>query len=120
MEYEPLAEGTKCFHCGEVAKVRVFWGRSYWLIDENLIYEWFIFPLTNIKSHHYPLLLYNYGKERNSIKGVSQNKKNSQVPHANKKWNLASQFNSIDSGKKWWKIEIALFFEKIDNIKTQL
>lgn len=29
LEYEPLAEGTKCFHCGETAKVRVFWGRSY-------------------------------------------------------------------------------------------
>ena len=28
LEYEPL-NGLKCFHCGEEAKVRVIWGRSY-------------------------------------------------------------------------------------------
>lgn len=29
LEYEPLAEGEKCFHCEQPAKVRVYWGRSY-------------------------------------------------------------------------------------------
>lgn len=29
LEYEPLKENEKCFHCEELAKVRVFWGRSY-------------------------------------------------------------------------------------------
>ena len=29
LEYEPLKEGEKCFHCAELAKTRVFWGRSY-------------------------------------------------------------------------------------------
>ena len=29
LEQDPLNEGEKCFHCGEVAKTRVFWGRSY-------------------------------------------------------------------------------------------
>lgn len=28
LDYEPL-NGEKCFHCGEEAKVRVIWGRSY-------------------------------------------------------------------------------------------
>lgn len=30
LESEPITEGLKCFHCGKDAKVRVFWGRSYW------------------------------------------------------------------------------------------
>lgn len=25
----PLKEGDKCFHCGEEAKVKALWGRSY-------------------------------------------------------------------------------------------
>lgn len=29
LQYEPLSSGDKCFHCGDVAKVRVYWGRSY-------------------------------------------------------------------------------------------
>jgi len=29
LEYEPLKEGEKCFHCEEIARVRVLWGRSY-------------------------------------------------------------------------------------------
>ena len=29
LEYEPLKEGAVCFHCGSLAKVRVYWGRSY-------------------------------------------------------------------------------------------
>ena len=29
LEYEPLAEGAKCFACEKEAKVRVYWGRSY-------------------------------------------------------------------------------------------
>ena len=28
LDHEPL-NGEKCFHCGEEAKVRVIWGRSY-------------------------------------------------------------------------------------------
>lgn len=29
LTYEPLNGTEKCFHCGEAAKVRVYWGRSY-------------------------------------------------------------------------------------------
>jgi prolyl-tRNA synthetase len=29
LDYEPLQEGEKCFYCGDLAKVRVLWGRSY-------------------------------------------------------------------------------------------
>ena len=29
LTYEPLVGTEKCFHCGEQAKVRVYWGRSY-------------------------------------------------------------------------------------------
>ena len=28
-DQEPLAEGQKCFACGEAAKVKALWGRSY-------------------------------------------------------------------------------------------
>lgn len=28
-EQEPIAEGTKCFHCGKDAKVRALWGRTF-------------------------------------------------------------------------------------------
>lgn len=29
LSFEPLIGTEKCFHCGEPAKVRVYWGRSY-------------------------------------------------------------------------------------------
>lgn len=29
LDAEPITEGVNCFHCGQPAKVRVLWGRSY-------------------------------------------------------------------------------------------
>ena len=29
LDHEPLKAGDKCFHCGEEAKMRIIWGRSY-------------------------------------------------------------------------------------------
>jgi prolyl-tRNA synthetase len=29
LQHAPLNPGEVCFHCGEPAKVRVYWGRSY-------------------------------------------------------------------------------------------